>query len=49
MKKGIDLDGEVRERDEEYYWDKSQKCFKIKDVTGVIFGGFSSRFWSFRK
>jgi len=31
-----------------YTW-KLSKTFDIKNIKGIIFGGLSSRFWSFRK
>ena len=31
-----------------YYWKKSQSI-NIKEMSNILFGGISSKFWSFRK
>jgi len=48
-KKGIYVSPKKVKKEEEFYWQLSQKSIKIEEIKGVIFGGLSSRFWSFRK
>ena len=38
-----------KQREKDFEWKLSQCSFKINEIEGFIFGGFSSRFWSFRK
>ena len=33
----------------DYEWVKSSTSFSISEIKSLIFGGFSSRFWLFRK
>jgi len=41
---------EIKVSDESTFdWKLSPKSISLDQITGVIFGGFSSRFWSFRK
>jgi hypothetical protein len=42
-----DEEGEVP--DERFYEVQSGASCKVEDITGVIYGGFSSRFWLSRK
>jgi len=32
-----------------FKWSKSGASCKVTDITGIIFGGLSSRFWALRK
>ena len=46
----LDLVAEQQRKAKEFTWKFHYNAtFKISDVKGFIFGGFSSRFWSFRK
>ena len=40
---------EEKVQEVDYHWIQSQTSINIKEVKGIIFGGLSSRFWSFRK
>lgn len=45
--KGFQTD--AYETNTKFSWSKSSASFKVNDITGIIFGGFSSRFWALRK
>ena len=44
-----DSDDEAEVPDERFYEVQSSASCKVEDITGVIYGGFSSRFWLSRK
>ena len=41
--------GPIIDYKDQFQWKKSSASFKVEDVHGIIFGGFSSRFWALRK
>ena len=45
------LKAEASSKNKQQLWNfsKSESSFKIDDITGIIFGGVSSRFWMYRK
>ena len=52
LMKEAKLNGEEYKEPEkpyEYTWHGSTSTCNISDIEGIIYGGHSSRFWSFRK
>ena len=42
-------DYDIYSRSTKFRWVKSTASCFVEDITGIIFGGYSSRFWALRK
>ena len=49
--KGLTNDNliEKEDKEREFTWKESRTKVELTEIKGIIYGGFSSRFWSFRK
>ena len=36
-------------KQDDFFWSQSSFTCKLSDIQGIIYGGFSSRFWIYRK
>ena len=45
----LSTDEEIEEKKKNYKWVKTRSSYKVNDITGIVFGGMTSRFWVLRK